>query len=220
MPNFTSHCGLTKFRHCVYKRRRTNNRFRSRDSRRVACFTAKLHDEEDDELPRYEEGRRGRGRTAHEGTIEIEEVALIVTKTTTTPWNLRPPRSLASQKPAQKAKRRRRLHPRRRRKQNQKANPRPRRLRGRKAVASARSASDAIANIKVSRGCTIYSRRHRRTTRSRPRVSHRKESRVDHVLRKPRLPRNRSSDAVSIQYTFRLVPISEMFLLPWTSLGR
>lgn len=40
-------------------------------------FQGKLHDEEDDELPRYEEeeGEEG-GEQPHEGTIEIEEVVI------------------------------------------------------------------------------------------------------------------------------------------------
>ncbi len=41
-------------------------------------FNAKLHDEEDDELPRYEEEEdEGEGaEQPHEGTIEIEEIAI------------------------------------------------------------------------------------------------------------------------------------------------
>ena len=40
-------------------------------------FQGKLHDEEDDELPRYEEeeGEEG-GEQPHEGTLEIEEAVI------------------------------------------------------------------------------------------------------------------------------------------------
>src|ERR1700732_3173583 len=72
-----SPCGLTKFRLYVYKRRGTNNRFRIPRLTEGRMFHGKLHDEEDDELPRYEEEEGEEGaEQPHEGTIEIEEVVI------------------------------------------------------------------------------------------------------------------------------------------------
>ena len=80
-PFFNNHnfkpCGLTKFRLYVYKRRGTNNRFRIPRLTEGRMFHAKMHDEEDDELPRYEEEEGEEGaEQPHEGTLEIEDVVI------------------------------------------------------------------------------------------------------------------------------------------------
>src|ERR1700735_3757507 len=117
---FSGPCALTKFRLYVYKRRGTNTRFRIPRLTEGRMFQGKLHDEEDDELPRSEE--EGGAKHPHEVTIKIEEVVIEeddeAPDTAPTPA----PRKLA---PAAKAKPRKKAAPKKKAKAKSKRKSKP-----------------------------------------------------------------------------------------------
>jgi len=111
-------------------------------------FHGKLHDEEDDELPRYEEEEAEEGaQLPHEGTIEIDEVVIEEDDEAPEPSPTPSPRKNV---PAAKRKRTKKPAPRKKARQNRNARPRPKRL-PRKRAASVESARHLARQQQLSR---------------------------------------------------------------------